>query len=136
VTQETARGASHTLRPFHAAGIRICGAATLVVVSISLVEGGQALLDVDLLPGLWMPLWLAVLVSLVAFLVANAPRRAIAKSLCLGAVAVVAVLSVLHVHAAGVASLGFLGVALALFDYALLGELCRRVMARRAVSRA
>jgi hypothetical protein len=119
------------MKTFQAAAIRICGAATLVVVSISLVELGGRVLDLPALPMLPMSLGLAVLVSIAAFLVANAPRRAIAESICLSAVAVVAVLSALYVYKSGFASLGFLDIALALFDYALLGALCWRVLARR-----
>ena len=124
------------MKSFQAIAIRICGAATLVVVSISLVELGQRVLGLQIFPSFPMSLGLAVLVSLVAFLVANTARIAVAESLCLGSVAVIAVLAALYVYKAGIASLGVPDVALALFDCALLGELCRRVLARRAASPA
>jgi hypothetical protein len=124
------------VKSFQATAIRICGAATLVVVSISLAEIAQPLLGLNLLPRLQLSLGVAVLVSLTGFLVANAPRIAVAESICVSSVAVTAVLSALYVYKAGVASLGFPDIALALFCCALLGELCRRVLARRAASPA
>jgi|RhiMethySRZTD1v2_1073278.scaffolds.fasta_scaffold929918_2 hypothetical protein len=122
------------MKSFQATAIRICGAATLVVVLIAVVEIGQLVLGMQTLPTLSLSLGLAVLVSFAAFLVANAPRIEVAQGICLSSVAVIAVLLPLYVYKSGLASLGFLDVALALLDLALLAGLCRRVLARRAAA--
>jgi len=119
------------MKSFQARAIRLCGWATLMVVSISVVEMAQLILDVHVLPGLMLSLGVALLVSFVAFLVANAPRVEIAESICWSSVAVIAVLLALHVYQAGIASIGILDVALAFGALGLLGELCRGVVARR-----
>jgi len=122
------------MKSFQATAIRICGAATLVVVLIAVVEIGQLVLGMQTLPTLSLSLGLAVLVSFAAFLVANAQRIEVAQGICLSSVAVIAVLLPLYVYKSGLASLGFLDVALALLDLALLAGLCRRVLARRAAA--
>lgn len=119
------------MKSFQAQAIRTCGAATVMVVSISFAEIVPHVLGVNLLPRLQMSLGVAVLVSLAAFLVANAPRIAVAESICQSSVAVMAVISALYVYKTGIADLGILDLVLALLGYALLGHMCRRVLTRR-----
>ena len=124
------------MKSFQATAIRICGAATLVVVALSLVEIGQRVLGLDVLPGFALSLGLAVLVSLTAFLVANAPRIEIAGSICLGSLAVIATLAALFVDRMDVGRLAFLDIVLLPVVVALLGRLCHAVLKRRAASTA
>jgi len=120
-----------------ATAVRVCGAATLIVVVTALLEFAQQLTGVRLLPWLQLSTGAAVLVSIASFAVANAPRRSVAESICQCSIAVVAVLAALRVYelVATHASASIPDIALSLGSFALLGHLCRSVLLTSAASR-
>jgi hypothetical protein len=129
------------MEAFRATAIRVCGAATVVVVCISVEEIAGVILGLTGLPRLQMALGVAVLVSLASFAVANAPRISIAESICVSSVAVIAVLSAVYIYKVAATptgpgypagpSLNIADGALVLASYALLFHLCRSVLGER-----
>lgn len=79
--------------------VQICGIATLVVVAVSGMTLGALHLGIDGVPFARATMGIAVLVAFVAFLLANTSNRDIAKAVCVGSVALIAILGALRVYA-------------------------------------